>query len=352
MKLRASVLPLRSILISAAAASVFAAPAYAEKYASIVVDMDTAQVLHARNADDQRYPASLTKVMTLYMVFDALDSGDLALDDRMKVSRNASRQQPSKLALKVGSTIRVDQAIRALVTKSANDVAVVFAEHLGGTEANFAEMMTVKGRDLGLTDTRFQNASGLPDANQVTTARDMARLAEAVYLDHRDYYSYFSTPEFVWNRRTYKNHNTLLKDVAGVDGIKTGYTNASGYNLMASAERDGHRVIAVMLGGRTGKSRDEHVRDLLEAAFAQANGVQLAADHYLIQNIRLSERSNLSAEELAAAQLRRLQDFDEADLASASVWVDMPTAQGDGDAPQGYETQDYVDPSEAAYGAP
>ncbi len=349
---RAPVLPLRSILISAATACALAAPAFAEKYASIVVDMDTAQVLHARNADEARFPASLTKVMTLYMVFDALDSGELALDDRMKVSRAASRQQPSKLALRSGSTIRVDHAIRALVTKSANDVAVVIAERLGGTEANFAEMMTVKGRELGLTETRFQNASGLPDAHQLTTARDMARLAEAVYLDHRDYYSYFSTPDFVWNRRTYKNHNTLLKDVEGVDGIKTGYTNASGYNLMASAERDGHRVIAVMLGGRTGKSRDEHVKDLLEAAFAQAEGVQLAEDHYLVQNIKLSERSNLSAEELAAAQLRKLQEFDDEQIASASVWVDMPTAQGDGEAPAGYETQDYVDPSDSAYGTP
>lgn len=349
---RALALPLRSILVSAIAVCASATPALAEKYASIVVDMDSAKVLHARNADEERFPASLTKVMTLYMVFDALDSGDLALDDRMTVSRAASRQQPSKLALKAGSTIRVDHAIRALVTKSANDVAVVIAERLGGTEADFAEMMTVKARELGLTETRFQNASGLPDRNQVTTARDMAKLAEAVYLDHRDYYAYFSTPDFVWNRRTYKNHNTLLKDVEGVDGIKTGYTNASGYNLMASAERDGHRVIAVMLGGRTGKSRDEHVRDLLEAAFAQANGVQLAEDHYLVQNIKLSEQSNLSAEELAAAQLRRLQDFEDGEVATASVWIDTPTAQGDGDAPAGYETLDYVDPSEAAYGTP
>ena len=350
MNSRVSLSPLRTILISAVAACAFATPAFAEKYASIVVDMDTAQVLHARNADAERYPASLTKVMTLYMVFDALDSGELALDDRMKVSRTASRQQPSKLALKSGSTIRVDHAIRALVTKSANDVAVVIAEHLGGNEANFAEMMTVKARELGLTETRFQNASGLPDRNQTTTALDMAKLAEAVYLDHRDYYSYFSTPDFVWNRRTYKNHNTLLKDVTGVDGIKTGYTNASGYNLMASAERDGQRVIAVMLGGRTGKSRDEHVRDLLEAAFAQVNGGQLAEDHYLVQNVKLSEQSNLSAEELAAAQLRRLEEFEAGEVTSASLWVEGPIAQGDGEAPAGYETQDYVDPAAAAYG--
>ena len=267
MNSRVSLSPLRTILISAVAACAFATPAFAEKYASIVVDMDTAQVLHARNADAERYPASLTKVMTLYMVFDALDSGELALDDRMKVSRTASRQQPSKLALKSGSTIRVDHAIRALVTKSANDVAVVIAEHLGGNEANFAEMMTVKARELGLTETRFQNASGLPDRNQTTTALDMAKLAEAVYLDHRDYYSYFSTPDFVWNRRTYKNHNTLLKDVTGVDGIKTGYINASGFNLVASVNRNGKRLIGVVFGGRTARTGDDQMKKLLEQAY-------------------------------------------------------------------------------------
>ena len=226
-----------------------AVPAHAGKYASIVVDLDSHQVLHARDADETRYPASLTKVMTLYLVFDAVDSGKLKLNERMTVSKTASRQQPSKLGLKAGSTIKVEDAIRALVTKSANDVAVVFAEKLAGSEAKFVTKMNAKARELGLGKTTFKNASGLPNRAQITTARDMAKLAEAMLLDHAERYKYFSLPSFTWGRRKYENHNTLLKKVEGVDGIKTGYTNASGYNLMASANRDGHRVIAVMLGG-------------------------------------------------------------------------------------------------------
>nr|WP_321361180.1 D-alanyl-D-alanine carboxypeptidase family protein [uncultured Hyphomonas sp.] len=242
--------------------------ALAEKYAAIVIDADTQQVLHDRHADEPRYPASLTKVMTLYMLFDALKSGEITLDERMTVSRFAASQAPSNLKLRTGSTIKVRDAIGALVTKSANDVAVVVAERLGGTERRFAQLMTVKGKALGLENTRFVNASGLPDARQLTTARDMAVLAEAMLTDHADYYHYFSTQQFSWGRRTYKNHNNLLGDVDGVDGIKTGYTRASGFNLMASAKRDGHRIIAVMLGGTTARARDRHVESLLEAAFS------------------------------------------------------------------------------------
>ncbi|MEO1015927.1 MAG: D-alanyl-D-alanine carboxypeptidase family protein [Pseudomonadota bacterium] len=258
----------RSALFAAALFSGAAhAPASAEKYASIVIDADTDEVLHARNADAERFPASLTKVMTLYMVFDALKAGELKLDERIYVSRNAARQPPSKLRLKAGDFISVDDAIRALISKSANDVAVVIAERIGGTEERFAALMTVKAAALGLQNTRFYNASGLPDGRQVSTARDMAKLAEAVLEDHADYYAYFSQRRFSWGRATYKNHNELLGTVAGVDGIKTGYTRASGFNLMASAKRDGRRVIAVMLGGRTSKIRNQHVTDLIEAAF-------------------------------------------------------------------------------------
>src|SRR5262245_40054984 len=257
----------------ALALTVFAAmPAWAGKYASIVVDLDSNKVLHARDADETRYPASLTKVMTLYLVFDALDAGKLKLNERMTVSKAASRQQPSKLGLKAGATIKVEDAIRALVTKSANDVAVVFAEKLGGSEAKFVAKMNAKAKQLGLEKTTFKNSSGLPNKGQVTTARDMAKLAEAMFMDHKDRYNYFSLPSFTWNKRKYTNQNKLLKKVEGVAGIKTGYTNASGYNLMASANRDGHRVIAVMLGGSSGKSRDQHVSDLLEAAFLEING--------------------------------------------------------------------------------
>ncbi len=261
----------RSMTATGLAAAIALAPAAAQatsgKYASIVVDADTDTVLHARHADEARFPASLTKVMTLYMVFDALKSGELSLRERIGVSRHAAGQPPSKIGLRAGQTISVEDAIHALVAKSANDVAVVIAERLGVTEERFAALMTVKAASLGLTSTKFYNASGLPDARQISTARDLARLAEAVLEDHGDYYHYFSTRRFSWGRAVYKNHNRLLGEVDGVDGIKTGYTRASGFNLMASAKRDGRRVIAIMLGGRTSKVRNDHVTELLEAAF-------------------------------------------------------------------------------------
>lgn len=290
-------------------------PAWAGKYASIVIDLDTHQVMHARDADEQRHPASLTKVMTLYMVFDALDSGKLKLSDKMPVSKAASRAQPSKLGLKSGTTIKVEDAIRALVTKSANDVAIVFAEKLGGTEAKFVTKMNTKAKALGMNATTFRNASGLPDKRQITTARDMAKLAEAVYADHKDRYNYFSLSSFTWKKRKYTNHNELLRKVDGVDGIKTGFTNASGYNLMASAERSGRRVIAIMLGGSTGRSRDQHVADLLEAAFLEISGVPAGDD--LRARIAFGDRGNASADDLALAQLRKLTEPDAA-LVSAN----------------------------------
>jgi D-alanyl-D-alanine carboxypeptidase len=232
-----------------------------------VIDVDTDEVLHARNADEARYPASLTKVMTLYMLFDAMKAGDVSLNERLPVSRFAASQAPSSLKLKPGSHITVKDAIGAIVTKSANDVAVVIAERLGGTESRFAQLMTIKARSLGLEHTTFVNASGLPDSRQITTARDLAVLAEAMLSDHADYYHYFSNPRFAWGGKTYKNHNELLGTVDGVDGIKTGYTRASGFNLMTSAKRDGHRIVAIMLGGSTSKSRNAHVEALVEAAF-------------------------------------------------------------------------------------
>ena len=293
-------------------------PAWAGKYASIVIDLDTHQVLHARDADEERHPASLTKVMTLYLVFDALDAGKLKLSDRMPVSKAAARAQPSKLGLKAGSTIKVEDAIRALVTKSANDVAIVIAEKLGnGSETKFVTKMNAKADALGMASTTFRNASGLPDKKQVTTARDMAKLAEAVYADHRDRYNYFSLSSFKRGKRKYANHNALLRQVQGVDGIKTGFTNASGYNLMASAERNGRRVIAIMMGGSTGRSRDAHVADLLEAAFLDITGAP--ADDDLRARIAFGDRAPVSsADNLAMAQLRKLQEDDGASLVSAN----------------------------------
>jgi D-alanyl-D-alanine carboxypeptidase len=322
----------RRAAIALAAVLCAASPAWASKYASIVVDMESGQVLHDRDADESRHPASLTKVMTLYLVFDAIESGKLKLSDRMPVSKAASRAQPSKLGLKSGSTIKVEDAIRALVTKSANDVAIVIAEKLGGTEAKFATKMNAKAKQLGMNSTTFRNASGLPDKKQVTTARDMAKLAEAIYQDHKNRYNYFSLSSFTWGKRKYMNHNELLKKVDGVDGIKTGFTNASGYNLMASAERGGRRVIAVMMGGTTGKSRDAHVRDLIEAAFLEIGGGS-AADDDLRTRIAFGNRGNVSADDLALAQLRRLQEPDAALVAAldndASFVQDGTTEEGD-----------------------
>ncbi|HEV7691330.1 MAG TPA: D-alanyl-D-alanine carboxypeptidase family protein [Hyphomonadaceae bacterium] len=319
---------LRKVAVTAALGVLAISPAWAGKYAAIVIDMDSHKVLHSREADEERHPASLTKVMTLYLVFDALDSGKLKLNERMTVSKFASKQQPSKLGLKKGATIKVEDAIRALVTKSANDVAVVFAERLGGSEAKFAVKMNAKAKELGLEGTNFRNASGLPDKRQVTTARDMAKLAEAMFMDHKARYNYFSLPSFTWNKRKYANHNELLRKVDGVDGIKTGYTNASGYNLMASAIRDGHRVIAVMLGGTSGRSRDQHVADLLEAAFMEINGAPASQMADIRERINFGERGNSSADDLALAQLRRLTPDGEKAPAETALLASLTTSEG------------------------
>ncbi|MEQ8354214.1 MAG: D-alanyl-D-alanine carboxypeptidase family protein [Kiloniellaceae bacterium] len=239
------------------------------RYASIVVDADTGQVLHAVNADTRNYPASLTKMMTLYMVFEALEKGRLTLDQELPVSKRASGMPPSKLGLKRGDTIKLEDAILALATKSANDVAVVIAEALGGKETTFAQMMTQRARELDMSRTTFRNASGLPNRGQKSTARDMARLAKALMEDYPQYYHYFSVRSFAYKGRTYRSHNGLLKRYKGTDGIKTGYIRASGFNLVSSVERDGRRLIAVVFGGKTARSRDRHMVKLLDRGFTK-----------------------------------------------------------------------------------
>jgi D-alanyl-D-alanine carboxypeptidase len=236
-------------------------------YAAMVVDQDSGEVLHESHADDLNYPASLTKMMTLYMVFTAMKHGRLRLDTPLKVSKTAASQPPSNLKLKPGSTIKTEDAILALVTKSANDVAVVVAEALGGSEERFAKAMTQRARQLGMKDTTFRNASGLPEAEQLTTARDMARLAIALRRDYPVYYSYFATKSFSYKGQTYSNHNKLLGSYKGTDGIKTGYTHSSGFNLVATAERGERRLVAVVLGGDSGKQRDRQVVKLLNNGF-------------------------------------------------------------------------------------
>jgi len=252
-----------------------AAPAMAQdRYAAIVMDARTNEVLLEDQADEARYPASLTKMMTLYMLFEAIERGDISMDTRMTASRNAVRQPPSRLGLACSrrrgcDSITVEQAIRALVVQSANDVATLVGERLGGTEARFAANMTARARELGLTNTRFANASGLPDTRHRTTARDMATLSLALWRDFPQYYHYFQTPSFAWRRANGRNHNRLLGQVEGVDGIKTGYTRASGFNLATMTERNGRRVIVVVLGGETSAARDAQVAYLIEGAYQE-----------------------------------------------------------------------------------
>ena len=277
-----------SAVFLAAASLVTAPTAAAEKYASIVIDADTKDVLHARHADASRYPASLTKVMTLYMLFDALKTGELRLDDKLTVSHNAAAQRPSNLKMKAGQKITVRDAIKALVVKSANDVAVVVAERLGGSEKRFASLMTAKAKQMGMKNTRFRNASGLPNSRQRSTARDLSILAERMIEDHPAYYHYFQTKTFTWNGRTYKSHNKLLGSVDGVDGMKTGYIRASGFNLMTSAERDDRRIIVVMTGGRTAKTRNAHVEALVEAAFDSLDRSPATQQHIAALRTRMA----------------------------------------------------------------
>ena len=237
------------------------------RYAAIVVDAASGEVLFARRADSPRYPASITKVMTLYLAFDALQSGKIEKNDVITVSPRAASQPPSKLGLAAGQTITVDDAMKSLAVRSANDMAVALAEHIGGSEARFAALMTLKAEELGMTQTRYVNANGLPDSRQLTSARDLAILSRAVLRDFPQYYSYFGIRHWNFGGREYNNTNGLLHSGHGYDGIKTGYTNASGYNLAASAVRDGKRLITIVLGGRSTRTRNDHVAELMNTGF-------------------------------------------------------------------------------------
>jgi D-alanyl-D-alanine carboxypeptidase len=244
---------------------------YSPPSASIVVDGNTGQVLQASNPDAPRHPASLTKIMTLYMLFERLDAGKIKLDTPLKVSDHAADQDPTKLDLKPGQTIPVEDAIKGVVTRSANDAAVVIAESLGGSEDEFAKLMTQKAHALGMSRTTYVNASGLPDDDQITTARDQALLGRAIQDRFPRYYKYFSLPAFVYHGVAIRNHDHLLGEVEGVDGIKTGFTRASGFNLVTSVHRDGRYVVAVVLGGRSAFQRDAHMRELLGAHIKEAS---------------------------------------------------------------------------------
>lgn len=260
------------------------------KFASIIVDGNSGAVLQATSPDGIRHPASLTKIMTLYLLFERLESGKMKLDTEMPVSRHAADQDPTKLNLRAGQTIRVEDAIKGLVTRSANDAAVVIAEAIAGDEDDFAQMMTRKARSLGMSRTVYRNANGLPNDEQVTTARDQATLGRAIQERFPRFYRYFATSTFNWRGQSIRNHNHLLDSVEGVDGIKTGYTRASGFNLVTSMRRGNRHLIGVVLGGRSGGSRDAIMRNLLAenldkgatthtvAAVTERNGADAAAE--------------------------------------------------------------------------
>ncbi len=263
----------RAILAAAALAAPALLPAAAHaqvgsyRYSSIVVDDATGKVTEAVNADAPRYPASLTKLMTLYVAFEALRNHRITLDQQVPVSQHAAQQEPSKLGLVPGTRFTVEDAILAIVTKSANDAACALGELVGGDEPRFAQIMTLRARALGMTHSTFRNASGLPDPNQVTTARDLALLAHHLVNDFPREYHYFAVPSFVFHGRTIPNHDRMLTDYDGADGLKTGYTVAAGHNLVTSAVHGTTRLIGVVMGAGSNTERDIHMASLLDSGF-------------------------------------------------------------------------------------
>jgi D-alanyl-D-alanine carboxypeptidase len=301
--------------------------AYTPPYADVVVDANSGAIMHATNADSLRHPASLTKIMTLYLLFEQLEAGKLRLDSRLEVSEHAAQQAPSKLGLQPGQTIAVEDAIRALVTKSANDVAAVVAEAIGGDEETFARMMTRKARVLGMSRTVYANASGLPDPDQITTARDQATLGRAIQDRFPREYRYFATPVFVYRGWAMRNHNKLLGRVQGLDGIKTGYTRNSGFNLVTSGRRGPRHIVAVVLGGTSGAARDARMRVLIEQQIAGGSTQRTVA--------KIAENTEVAA--VAAQPKPTIQLPSMARLARADAMAPIATnrvAEGDaGPAP-------------------
>ncbi len=258
-------------------------PVLAEsRQAALVIDAETGEVLHESNADASRYPASLTKMMTLYMLFEAMQQRRMTIDTQMPVSMHAATMPPTKINLKAGEVLSVQDAIPALIVRSANDVAAVVAEALGDTEAQFARMMTDKARRLGMHSTTFRNASGLPDFEQKTTARDLVILSARLMQDFPQYYHYFSTRSFSYKGTVYNSHNRMVKNIPGVDGLKTGFIRASGFNVATSAKRGNRRVIAVVMGGQTAAARDQTMAQLLDRSFGAGENFtsQLASHTY------------------------------------------------------------------------
>lgn len=293
-----------SFIIIANASSAFAD----SKYASLVIDADTGAILHEENANQLRYPASLVKMMTLYMTFSALDSGKLKWGQRLPVSAHAAGQSPSNLNLQAGQTITVEDAVLGVIIKSANDAAVVLAEAVGGSESRFADMMNVTAKKLGMTRTNFENASGLPNLQQKTTAYDLARLGIALRRDFEQYYPLFKRASFVHNGRAYYTHNRVTKNYRGADGLKTGYIRASGFNLVTSAKRNGKSLVAVVMGGQSIAGRDRNMIKLLDAAFYQLSkgkSTSVASGKIKPDNVDAAE-SSIPVPELKPSSKKKL----------------------------------------------
>ena len=265
-----------ALTVAFAAQVLYSAPSLASP-AAVVIDGNTGAVLYQKNMNHRHYPASLTKMMTLYLLFEALDRGDLALDSRFKVSARAAGQPNSKLGLRKGTYIRVRNAILALIVQSANDVATVVAEALAGSEVAFARDMTVKANELGMKRTSFRNASGLPNRGQLSTAHDMALLGRALYRDYPQYYKFFSFTDFRYGRKTYRGHNKFVSSYDGADGLKTGYIRASKFNLAASARRNGQRLFAVVFGASSPDRRDRQMANILDGAFSDLGKIRIAS---------------------------------------------------------------------------
>lgn len=292
------------------------------RFAAIVIDAQTGETLYARHADARRYPASLTKVMTLYLAFDALDAGRVKSADPVVISRRAAARPPSRLGLRAGERLSMREAMDVLVVKSANDVATALAEHLAGNEAAFARAMTAKAKSLGLEHTRFLNASGLPQAGHFSTARDLALLGRAFLRDHPDDYAIFDQEQTVFRGRLIQGHNRLLSR-PGIDGFKTGFVNASGYNLLTSGVRDGRRVIAVVLGGRSARSRDAFMAKLVQASFSslaiRSAGFELTVADLMAQPTAPLSYASVASDAVASRPV----------IQAALTQAEPTTAQGD-----------------------
>lgn len=314
---------------------------YSPAFSSIIVDANSGATLQANSADSLRHPASLTKIMTLYLLFEKLESGKLKLDSSLNVSEHASEQSPTKLGLRPGQSIRVEDAIKGIVTRSANDAAVVVAEAIGGSEDEFAKIMTRKARALGMSKTTYVNASGLPDDDQITTARDQSTLGRAIQDRFPKYYRYFSTEAFNWRGTSIRNHNKLLGRVDGVDGIKTGYTRASGFNLVTSMHRGNRFLVGVVMGGRSGGSRDAIMRNLLAEHLDEGSTKRTVA--------AITERGQ-SETRLASA------DSDDADVvqarAPAPVTTPVPVPAPARPAPSTVQVQGAIQTASAAPSKP